>query len=76
MTKCLDVAAARAQGAGAAFGGQAGKQTLDAALATATTAAGVGLARDFTDGLGITHVDGIKYGGRLHLITMANQRIR
>ena len=76
MTKCLDVAAARAQSAGAAFGGQAGEQALNAALATPTTAAGTGLLRHLIDGLGVTLVDGVQNGGRFHLITMANQRVR
>jgi len=76
MTKRFDVSAARAQGAGTAFGGQTGEQTLNAALATAAPAAGTGLLRHLIDGLGVTLVDGVQNGGRFHLITMANQRIR
>tara|TARA_A100001037_G_scaffold262094_1_gene251483 strand:- start:284 stop:613 length:330 start_codon:yes stop_codon:yes gene_type:complete len=76
MAQRLDVAAARAQGARAALGWEAGDQPLDAALATAAATAGAGLARDLADGLRITVVDGRQNGGSLDLMAVANQRIR
>ena len=72
----LDVTATRAQRTGSAFGRKSGKQALNATLATAAAAAGAGLARDLADGLGITHVDGLKNSGRLDLIAVTDQRVR
>ena len=76
MAKSLHVTTARAQGTRAALGGETGEQPLNAALATAATAAGTCLARDLADGLRIALVNGLENRGRLHLIAVANQRIR
>ena len=76
MAQGLYVTASRTKCTRPAFGGKTSKQPLNATLATAATATGTCLARDLADGLRIALVNGLENRGRLHLIAVANQRIR
>lgn len=75
MAQRLDVPAAGTQRARPALRRQTRDQPLDAALATAATAAGLRQLRDLRNGFRIALVYRLANARCRHLITVTNQRV-